>query len=143
LRGERIQHYETERIAKDGTRLRVYLSISPLRNAQGEIIGASTIAQDITKQRLAEDALRKNEKLVTAGRLSATIAHEINNPLESVGNLLYLARNDRKKSDEYLAMAQKEVQRIAAIAHQTLSLVREATSLTPVHVSEVLEEVLH
>jgi len=143
LRGERIQHYETERIAKDGTRLRVYLSISPLRNAQGEIIGASTIAQDITKQRLAEEALRKNEKLVTAGRLSATIAHEINNPLESVGNLLYLARNDRKKSDEYLAMAQKEVQRIAAIAHQTLSLVREATSLTPVHVSEVLEEVLH
>jgi PAS domain S-box-containing protein len=143
LRGERIQHYETERITKDGRRLRVYLSLSPLRDNDGKIIGASTIAQDITNQRLAEDALRKNEKLATAGRLSATIAHEINNPLEAVGNLLYLARMDKNKVDDYLAMAQKEVQRIAAIAHQTLSLVREATSAMPVNVSEVLEEVLH
>jgi PAS domain S-box-containing protein len=143
LRGERIQHYETERITKDGRRLRVNLSFSPLRDSEGKIIGASTIAQDITNQRLAEDALRKNEKLATAGRLSATIAHEINNPLEAVGNLLYLARVDKRKGDEYLAMAQKEVQRIAAIAHQTLSLVREATSAMPVNVSELLEEVLH
>src|SRR5581483_6271491 len=57
--GERIQHYLTERVRKDGTRLTVYLSISPIMNHRGEITGASAIAQDVTAQRLAEEALRK------------------------------------------------------------------------------------
>jgi PAS domain S-box-containing protein len=143
LQGERIQHYITERVRKDGTRVTVYLSVSPITNRKGEVIGASTIAHDMTAQRRAEEALRKNEKLATAGRLAATIAHEINNPLEVVGNLLYLARHDRPKSEQYLDMAEKELQRVGSIAQQTLGLVRDPASATAVDVGGVLNEVLN
>ncbi len=141
-KGERIQRYRTQRIRKDGRRLTVFLSISPLRDDRGKIVGASTIAQDITAQVRAEEALRKSEKLATAGRLAATIAHEINNPLEAIGNLLYLARRDKSKSDEYLSMAERELGRVAGIAQQTLGLVRDPTSAAPVDIGGTLDEVL-
>jgi two-component system CheB/CheR fusion protein len=141
-RGEPVQHCVTERIRKDGTRVNVYLSISPIRDRKGNVVGASTIAQDLTAQQKAEDVLRKNEKLATAGRLATAIAHEINNPLEAIANLLYLARRDKSKSDEYLDTAEKEVQRVVNIAQQTLGLVREVASAAPLDVTRVLEEVL-
>lgn len=143
LQGESIQHYMTERVRKDGTRLKVYLSISPLVNETGEIVGASTIAQDVTAQQRAEEALRKTEKLATAGRLAAAIAHEINNPLEAIGNLLYLARRDQAKCDQYLQMAEKELMRVASIAQQTLGFVRDPSSALPVDVGHLLDEVLN
>ena len=142
LRGERIDHYLAERVRKDGGRVIVYLSISPLYGSSHEVIGASIIAHDVTLQIRAEEALRKNEKLATAGRLAATIAHEINNPLEAIANLLYLARKDSKKANEYLLMAEKEVQRVAGISQQTLSLVREAASPVKLDVGNVIEEVV-
>ncbi|HYL11866.1 MAG TPA: PAS domain S-box protein [Terriglobales bacterium] len=142
-RGEHIQHYMTERVRKDGTRVNVYLSVSPIRGPGGKVVGASAIAQDLTAQQKAEEALRKNEKLATAGRLATAIAHEINNPLEAIANLLYLARRDKSKSDEYLDMAEKEVLRVVNIAQQTLGFVREAASAAPLDVSSVLEEVLN
>jgi PAS domain S-box-containing protein len=141
-RGDPVQHYMTERVRKDGSRVSVYLSVSPIRNQRGEVVGASTIAQDLTAQQKAEEALRKNEKLATAGRLAAAIAHEINNPLEAIGNLVYLARRDKTRSDEYLETAEKEVQRVVNIAQQTLGLVRDAAAVAPLDVSSVLEEVV-
>lgn len=85
--------------------------------------------EDITEQKLAEDALRKTEKLATAGRLAATIAHEINNPLESVTNLIYLARttNDHKELENYLKLADLELSRVSHIARQTLGFYRDST----------------
>ncbi len=142
LKGERVQNYRTQRVRKDGKRLTVFLSVSPLRDDHGRVVGASSIAQDITAQVRAEEALRKNEKLATAGRLAATIAHEINNPLETIGNLVYLARHDKAKAEEYLRMAEREVQRVAGIAQQTLGLVRDPASFLPVDIGAVLEEVL-
>ena len=142
-RGGSVQPYMTERVRKDGTRVNVYLSISPIRNRRGEVVGASTIAQDLTSQQKAEEMLRKNEKLATAERLAAAIAHEINNPLEAIGNLLYLARRDKSKSDEYLETAENEVQRVVNIAQQTLGLVRDAAAMAPLDVSNVLEEVVN
>ena len=142
-RGDPVQHYLTERVRKDLTRVNVYLSVSPIRNRRGEVVGASTIAQDLTSQQRAEEVLRKNEKLATAGRLAAAIAHEINNPLEAIGNLIYLARRDKTKSDEYLETAEKEVQRVINIAQQTLGLVRDAAAMAPLDVSSVLEEVVN
>lgn len=141
-RGEHIQHYVTERVRKDGSRVNVYLSVSPIRGPGGKVVGACTVAQDLTAQQKTEEALRKNEKLAMAGRLATAIAHEINNPLEAIANLLYLARRDKSKSDEYLEMAEKEVQRVVNIAQQTLGFVREAASAAPLDVSKVLEEVL-
>jgi PAS domain S-box-containing protein len=142
LRGERVQQYRAQRVRKDGKRLTVFLSISPVRNDRGKIVGASAIAQDITSQVRADEALRKSEKLATAGRLAATIAHEINNPLEVIGNLLYLARRDKRKADEYLTMAERELARVAGIAEQTLGFVRDPTSVAPVDVGAIVDEVL-
>jgi PAS domain S-box-containing protein len=141
-RGEYVESFQTERMRKDGTRVSILLSISPLRNHKGEVVGSSGIARDISAQKRSEEALRRSEKLATAGRLAAAIAHEINNPLEALLNLLYLARRDPSKADEYLGVAEREVQRIATIAQQTLGLVRDAAFALPVNVAEILEDVL-
>ncbi|MGA8491807.1 MAG: PAS domain S-box protein [Terriglobales bacterium] len=142
MRGEPIQHHASERIRKDGTRITVDISLSPIRNQRGEVIGASSIAHDISTQRRSEEALRRNEKLATAGRLAAAVAHEINNPLDAVLNLIYLARHRPESQDQYLEMAEKEVLRIAAIAQQMLGFVRETSSPSPLNVAETLDDVL-
>jgi PAS domain S-box-containing protein len=142
LRGASVESYQTERRRKDGSLVSILLSVSPLRNRKGTVIGASAIARDITAQLRAEQALRRSEKLVTAGRLTATIAHEINNPLEAITNLLYLARRDPARADQHLEMAEREVQRIADIAQQTLGFVREVSEPKLVDVSSTLDEVL-
>ena len=141
-RGEAIENLRAERRRKDGSTLVVLLSISPLRNRQGEIVGHSAIARDITAQTRAEEALRRNEKLATAGRLAAVVAHEINNPLEAVTNLLYLARHDPARQPEYLDQAEREVERVAAFAHQTLGFVRETVAPDTVEVADLLDQVL-
>jgi PAS domain S-box-containing protein len=142
MSGEPIQHHTTERIRKDGTRIAVDISLSPIRNQRGEVVGASSIAHDITAQRRSEEALRRNEKLATAGRLAAAVAHEINNPLEAVTNLIYLARHRPQNQDQYLKMAEREVLRTAAIAQQMLGFVRESSSPSPLNVASTLDDVL-
>jgi PAS domain S-box-containing protein len=142
MSGEPIQHHTTERIRKDGTRIAVDISLSPIRDQRGEVIGASSIAHDITAQRRSEEALRRNEKLATAGRLAAAVAHEINNPLEAVTNLIYLARHRPENQDQYLKMAEREVLRTAAIAQQMLGFVRESSSPSPLNVASTLDDVL-
>jgi PAS domain S-box-containing protein len=141
-RGEQVESFRTERMHKDGTRVSVLLSISPLRARNGAVIGTSAIARDVTAQQQAEEALRRNERLATAGRLAATVAHEINNPLEAVTNLLYLARSDPEHRDEYLALTETEVQRVAAIAQQTLGFVREASSPVRIDIAAILDQVV-
>lgn len=126
-RGDRVDHYETVRLAKDGTRLIVSLSVSPVRNRKGVVIGASAVARDITERIRTEEALLRSEKLAAAGRLAGTIAHEINNPLEAITNLIYLSLCDDSLSPttrRYLETAQGEVQRVSRIARQTLSFYR-------------------
>jgi PAS domain S-box-containing protein len=140
---ESIAGYQTEHLRKDGTRVSVLLSVSPLRGRRSALMGSSTIARDITSQRKAEEALRRNERLAMAGRLSAAIAHEINNPLDAVSNLLYLARRDQAGREEYLHIAEKELQRVSAIAQQTLGFVREGSSPSRLNVGEVLDQVIH
>jgi len=141
-KGERISTYRTDRLRRDGTRVAVMISLSPLRDERGTVIGASSIARDITAQMRAEEALRRNEKLANAGRLTALIAHEINNPLEAVTNLIYLARQDPSRADQHLQMAEREVQRIADIVQQTLGFVRDAAVAAPLNVSATLGDVV-
>lgn len=130
-RGERISHFETMRVAKDGTRLEVALTISPIRDGAGRIVGASTIARDITLSKNAEEALRKSEKLALAGRMATTIAHEINNPLEAVANILYLLAADTELKAEgrsYVEMAQDELRRVSEIIKLTLGMQRGSSN---------------
>jgi len=141
-RGERIGSYQTEKIHKSGTRLQVSLSISAIHNETGDLVGASAIARDISQQKRTEEALRRNERLATAGRLTAAIAHEIRNPLEALTNLVYLARRDANGRDEYLRLAEQEIGRLDSIAQQALGFVREAASPERVDPGKLLEEVL-
>jgi PAS domain S-box-containing protein len=141
-RGGHVASYRTERMRKDGTRCPVLLSVSPLRNARGEIVGASAIARDISVEKQSEEAIRRSEKLATAGRLAASIAHEINNPLEAVINLLYLARHDSRHAVEYLTQAEQEVGRVARLAQQTLGFVRDASSPGSMDPAAIMDEIL-
>src|SRR5580658_7962729 len=141
-RGGTVAPYRTERMRKDGTCRPVLLSVSPLRNARGEIVGASAIARDISAEKQSEEAIRRSEKLATAGRLAASIAHEINNPLEAVINLLYLARHDSSNAAEYLTMAEQEVGRVAQLAQQTLGFVRDASAPGSMDPAAIMDEIL-
>ncbi len=113
-RGEAVPLHDSVRVTKDGRLLEVSVTISPIRNSKGELIGASTIASDRTQVKMAEQALRNSEKLAFAGRMAATVAHEINGPLEAVANILYLLeRADLgHTAHEFVRAAQDEVKRM-------------------------------
>jgi PAS domain S-box-containing protein len=97
------------------------------------------LATDVTSRKL-EEALRTSEKLAAAGRLAATIAHEINNPLAAVTNLLYLMRNGH--DPEYLNMAEHEVARISHIVKQTLGFYRTSPSPVRVNLALMIDDVV-
>jgi len=145
-RGERLQHLETTRKTKDGRILNVSLTISPVRDANGNVIAASTIARDITKTKQAEDALRNSERFVIAGRMAATITHEINNPLETVTNIVYLLGKNQTLDETargYLKVADEELRRVGQITRATLGLYRDRdTSPTQVNIVGLLETIL-
>lgn len=143
--GERIDHYETRRIRKGGEIIEVSLTISPIKDRQGKVIGSSKIAREISERKKMERLLIQSEKLAATGRLAATIAHEINNPLDSVMNLVYLARSVLPASSKalpYLLTAERELERVAHIARQTLGYYRDPGPPSEVHLEQLLEEVL-
>jgi len=114
----------------------------PVRDAQGKVVRWFGTNTDITEQRRSEDALRQTEKLAATGRLAASIAHEINNPLEAVTNLVYLAQKQPANAARYLSLADQELDRIAQITKNTLGFYRDAGSSSEIDISKVLEEVL-
>jgi PAS domain S-box-containing protein len=139
-RGERTAHYETWRCTKDQREVRVSLTVSPIRNAAGQIIGARKIARDITAQKQAEEAMRQTEKLAMLGRMAATITHEIRNPLDTVTSLLFLMEGCLldQRSQGYLKTAQEELRRISKITRQTLDFSRQSAPADTLHMEEAL-----
>jgi signal transduction histidine kinase len=101
------------------------------------------VEQELEQRARTEAALVKTERLATAGRLAATIAHEINNPLEAVTNLIYLARSaPARQARRYLEMVEEELSRIAHITKMTLGFYRESGALVPVGLADLVAEVL-
>ena len=125
--GRSVEHFETVRRAKDGRLIDVSLTVSPIKDEEGRVIGASKILRDISGRKRMEQSLLQAEKIAATGRMAATIAHEVNNPLEAVMNLLYLLR--AKITDDegrgFLAAAEEELGRVSHIAKQTLGYYRE------------------
>ncbi|HEX4037401.1 MAG TPA: ATP-binding protein [Acidobacteriaceae bacterium] len=110
-------------------------------------VGQSSRMEAQAQQELDRAAvmLRENQKLITIGRLAASISHEINNPLESITNLLFLLGEQADLSAgsrSYLGLAQRELERAAQICRQTLNFSRETTGPVRVHIDSLLEEVL-
>jgi PAS domain S-box-containing protein len=144
-RGEPVDHFETVRLRKNGEQVHVSISVSPIRDRAGRVIGASKIARDITQHRRVEQALRKTEMEAAKGRLAAAIAHEINNPLEAITNLGYLITRAPELNDdsrELVAMLNAEVARVSEITRQALAFYRENAETTAISVNSVLEGVL-
>ncbi|MFT4113439.1 ATP-binding protein [Silvibacterium sp.] len=121
------------------------VSYFPVYGPDGRIQGITAASQEVTQQKKAEKALIQTEKLAAAGRLAASIAHEINNPLESVTNLLYLARSsgDLEEVRGYLDTAEAELRRVSAITAQTLRFHRQSSSPQEIDASALVEEVLN
>jgi PAS domain S-box-containing protein len=143
--GERIDHYETTRVRKNGSLIEVSVTISPVRNKEGEMIGASKVARDISDRKRMEKVLIQSEKLAATGRMAAAIAHEINNPLESLMNLIFLARQNcsaSPKAQGYLLTAEGELERVSHIARQTLGYHRNTGSPMEVYLHDLIKNVL-
>ncbi len=128
---------------KDGSCFYVELSAQPIMQ-DGQPRGAVVTFRDITQARLAEEALRRSEKLAAVGQLASSIAHEINNPLEAVINLLYLVRTAASMDDMkmYASLAEQEMARISDITMQTLRFHRNQTAVAPVDLHETIPAVL-
>jgi PAS domain S-box-containing protein len=123
----------------------IELNAAPIRNDHGQLVGVVIVFRDITQRRQTEQTLRTSERLAQAGRLSATIAHEIRNPLDTVSNLIYLLRHEKEASaasTQYLAMASDELARIAQITGQLLTFHREAQTPIEVDLADVVQSVL-
>lgn len=122
---------------------RQFLTLAlPVHDVEGRIVRWFGTNTDITEQRRSEVALRQTEKLAATGRLAASIAHEINNPLEAVTNLVYLAQKQPANVQRYLKLADQELDRIAQITKNTLGFYRDSTAPTAVDISQTLQEVL-
>jgi signal transduction histidine kinase len=143
--GEKIEHYETTRVSKGGEFREVAVTISPIRNSTGEVIGASKIARDISDRKKDERMAIEADKIATTGRMAAAIAHEINNPLASVLNLIFLVRQgglSKEETQKYLATAESELERVSHIARQTLGYYRDTGSPSEVHLRDLMGNVL-
>ncbi|MEO7028833.1 MAG: ATP-binding protein [Acidobacteriaceae bacterium] len=115
-----------------------------VQDAYGAGVRFAGVVLDITERKLTEAALRQSEKLAAVGRMASSIAHEINNPLESVTNLLYLARNSTELHEiyEFLDTAERELRRASAVTNQTLRFHRQSTQPTSVTCLDLIASAL-
>lgn len=143
--GKRFDHFETERLHRDGSRIKVSLSISPLMDFKIRIVGASMIARDITDRVKMREAFIESEKLAATGRMAAAIAHEINNPLEAVTNLAFLINTNPNldgSAKSYCEMLMDEINRISNVAKRSLAFFRDTGKPAGFDVASIIDGVL-
>jgi PAS domain S-box-containing protein len=135
----------TALVRKDGAEIPIEDSAAPIRDDRGELIGVVLVFRDVSADRRTEELLRRAEKLSAAARLSATVAHEINNPLAAVLNLIYITRKYSDSSPaavESLLLAEQELERVAHIVRRTLGFYRESVIPEEIDVAALVESVL-
>jgi PAS domain S-box-containing protein len=135
----------TAESAVDGVPWTWLVTAYPVRPTSDQLRWVGAIVIDVSERRRSEDALRRTEKLAATGRLAASIAHEINNPLEAITNLLYLLRRFCRLDDvalNYVTIAEREVRRMSEITQQTLRFYRQSTLPARTTMHELLDSVL-
>ncbi len=130
-RGESVRYLESVRVGKDGKLVNVSITVSPIHDSAGNIVGASTIARNITEQRRAEDQLRQAQKMEAIGRLAGGVAHDFNNILGIVVACAELLR-DRVSAipglSQYVENIHKASDRGASLTRQLLAFSRKRPS---------------
>jgi PAS domain S-box-containing protein len=144
LKGGQEAFIEARGRAASGNEIDLSVSMTPHMEAPGIFVAFSAIIRDITNRKQSERALLQNEKLASVGRLASSIAHEINNPLEAVTNLLYLLqlRVDDEETTSLVTKAQRELDRVAHIATHTLRFHKQSSDRTEVDLHSVAGSVL-
>ncbi len=129
---------------RDGSEIFIDDSGAPIRDKHGKLMGVVLVFRDVTLAVKSQEALLANEKLAVAGRLAATIAHEIHNPLDSVSNLLFLMDGEStpEESLEFLQLAKGEIARVTQISRAMLSLYRESKAPVEIDLTEMLQSIL-
>jgi PAS domain S-box-containing protein len=130
---------------REGHLIPIEDSAAPIQDDSGRLMGVVLVFRDASHERSLQEVLRRTEKLAAAARLAATVAHEINNPLEAVGNLVFLARTNPDANDaieQHLRMAEQELARVSHITRQTLGFYRESTLPSRVDIPTVVEQTL-
>lgn len=144
---ERHEYNTTFRIVRDDGETRTVISRGKaFCNEQGQPVRLVGILIDITRERQAQEALVKTEKLAVAGRMAASIAHEINNPLDAAMGLLYVSRTDEavpEQVKEHLKLVEHELTRAAQITRSTLTFYRESPNPIPTNIVELVDSVLN
>jgi PAS domain S-box-containing protein len=130
-------------VSKSGAEICIDDSGAPIRDSAGKMIGVVLVFRDITERRMSEGALMRAEKLAAAGRLAASVAHEVNNPLEGLTNLVYIARRSDELDEirQLLFQAENELSRIAHITRQSLGFYRETSIAAHFSPAAVVREV--
>jgi PAS domain S-box-containing protein len=126
-KGESTEHYESLRVTKDGRQLSLSISVSPLRNAAGDIAGASAIARDITVQKRTEGQLRQSQKMEAIGRLAGGVAHDFNNILGIINACTEFLRDRIDPAAEpslYVENIKKATERGASLTRQMMAFSR-------------------
>lgn len=144
MRGEEIYDYPAELRCKDGSVKQVLIHSNGLWE-DGRFVHTRCFIRDVTQQKRLEQSLRDAEKQAAMGRIAAIIAHEINNPLETVMNTLYLLRTHPSLDEDarkLMCIADEELARMRHIAAQSLAFYRNSDNPVPVSLRRTLEEVL-
>lgn len=127
--GERVEYFESLRVRKDGKPLDVSVTISPIRDTEGKVIGASTIARNISAQKRVENQLRQSQKMEAIGRLAGGVAHDFNNLLSIVGACSELVREHVGPGGlEYIDNIGQATKRGTALTRQLLAFSRRQTT---------------
>ena len=143
-RGERVRHLETIRIRKDGRRVEVSLSIAPMKDGGGRVVGASTIARDLTERKRLEEQFRQAQKMEAVGRLAGGVAHDFNNLLTVINGYSDITIG-RLSAEDPLRLHVEEVrkagERAAGLTRQLLAFSRKQV-LRPevIDLNEVVRE---
>ena len=130
---------------RNGSLIPIEDSAAPIRDDLGRLVGVVLVFRDATSERKSQEILRKTEKIAAAARLAATVSHEINNPLEAVSNLIYLAKVRQGVPADAIGdlnLAEQELKRVSHVTRQTLGFYRDTSTPAQLDLPSLVESVL-